>query len=290
MSPNDLEPRPSPGPDDFLSSATDSQEPVRRRPKAKLCRATVDNALACRVTGKRLRVFFEHPKGLFLNVTPNGAAAYYLQFTQADGRRSETVIGAENQITPAIAKAKAEQLNAEMTLTGLSPVAAKRERIAQARAAKVQTFKAVSTAFTTAAETRKVARRTTEWRGWLLNKHILPRLPLCCVGLTLQEKRAGGNPKCLDRPCPFRSATMVRLGQHNQICPGAIFYRVAEKFRFQPLDLYPRNGALVEVRSETVLWSPAPLAALGLYRDHGRPNVAPCLDWIGCQLGPAGGS
>jgi len=76
-----------------------------------------------------------------------GYASYYLQIAGADGRRSEAVIGAEKMLTPALAKAKAEQLIARMTLSGISPVAAKRQRIAKAKADKLNTFEALVKAF-----------------------------------------------------------------------------------------------------------------------------------------------
>jgi hypothetical protein len=126
--------------------------------------------------GKRLRVFCEHPKGLFLNVTKNGYAAYYLQFTREDGRQSEIVIGAEKLLTPAIAKAKAEQLIAQMTLSGISPVAAKREKVARVKAERAQTFRAVTEQWAKAAENQTTSEGTIEYRAWRLDSHILPRI------------------------------------------------------------------------------------------------------------------
>jgi len=153
-----------------------ARKAVRKAVRVRLGKASVDAALASRPPGKRLRVFFEHPKGLFLNITPKGTAAYYLQFTQDDGKRSETAIGSENQITPALAKAKAEQLIAEMTLTGKTPVAAKRQRIADAKTAKANTFGALTALFLAASENCRLAEQTMQGRQWLLNKHILPKI------------------------------------------------------------------------------------------------------------------
>jgi hypothetical protein len=63
-----------------------------------------------------------------------------------------------------------------MTLSGVNPIAAKREKIAQAKAAKAQTFRALTERFLAAAEKRTVAERTGEFRTWRLDRHILPLL------------------------------------------------------------------------------------------------------------------
>lgn len=173
------QPLPSVGPEAIFTSetppATDSQKARGGHPKPKLSRATVDQALAYRPAGKRLRVFFDYPKGLFLNVTPKGSAAYYLLFTRADGSRSETVVGAENLLTPALARTKAERLLAELTLSGADPVQAKRQMIAQAKAAKAQTFRAVADKFRSASENIQ-SKRTLDNRNGRLDTHILPRI------------------------------------------------------------------------------------------------------------------
>jgi integrase len=159
-----------------ILSPQDSLGARTRRPKAKLSRTAVDAALASWGPGTRLRVFFEHPKGLFLNITPKGATAYYLQFAREDGSRSETVIGAEKQLTPALAAKAADRLIAEMTLTRVNPVAAKRHRVAEAKQAKAHTFRAVTKLFQAAAENLAVSPGTLEYRTWRLETHILPRL------------------------------------------------------------------------------------------------------------------
>jgi integrase len=176
MKPNELSVNACQGSGAFLPPLKESLGARTRRPKVKLSRATVDAGLASWERGTRLRVFFDHPKGLFLNITPGGSAAYYFLFVREDGKRSETVIGAENQLTPALARAKAEQLIAQMTLSGVNPVAAKRVKVAQAKADKAKTFRALTEAFLGAAENCNVAERSVESREGLLNRHILPRI------------------------------------------------------------------------------------------------------------------
>ena len=63
-----------------------------------------------------------------------------------------------------------------MTLTGKTPVAAKRQRIAEAKTAKANTFGTLTELFLAASENNRLAEQTMQGRRWLLNKHILPKI------------------------------------------------------------------------------------------------------------------
>lgn len=156
----------------FCEAVGDPRKPA----KAKLGRRAVDAAMAAREPGKRSRLWFIEPAGLFLNVTPNGSAAYYLRFKRSDGTGSEVAIGAANRITPEIAGAKARQLINGLTLTGSDPVSLRREKTAQAKADKAKTFKALSEAFMAAAENQDISGKTLDSREGMLRNHILPVL------------------------------------------------------------------------------------------------------------------
>jgi integrase len=149
---------------------------TRRPPKLKLGRKAIEEALAARPLGKRLRIYFEGHPGLILNVTRAGAAAWYLSFRQADGTPSEIAIAKEAAITPAMAAEKARLLIAQMTLSGVTPIQAKRAAIATAKTAKAQTLRAVAALWGDAREVKQRAPRTIETRNWQLKKYILPKL------------------------------------------------------------------------------------------------------------------
>lgn len=222
-----------------------------RRPKVKLRRAAVDDALASWTPGRRLRVFFEDPKGLFLNITPNGAAAYYFRFARGDGTWSETAIGPENQLTPSLAADEATRLFSEMRLSRVNPVAAKRQRVAEAKAAKAQTFGALTEAFLAASENTRVSERTAETRQWLLDKHILPRikakpvaeLDRAAIRACVREVQAGcqtfkGNPEKSGHrtanACRAMIARILEWAVEEEIIPGNPAARMKKMFDDTP--------------------------------------------------------
>ncbi len=150
--------------------------PETRSSKIRLTKRSVEAAIASHRPERRDQHWFLDVPGMYLLVTPKGCASYCLRFGKLAGGKSDYTIRRANVITPDMAKETARAKLAELTLKGTDPVEARKATRTAAREKKVDTFGALAEAFMAARENRQLAKRTTNMRRWLLDKHILPRI------------------------------------------------------------------------------------------------------------------
>jgi hypothetical protein len=181
---------PAQGEGSFVSPVVTPRETLKAKPLAK----AVETALATKrpPTG-RYRLWFESPAGFFLLIPAKGVATYYLRYKKPDGTFSEIALARETDVSVVIAAEKAKRLTAQMVLQeGFDPVVARQARIAQAKAAKLRTFEALSAAFMDAPENQDISPRTKEIRDGLL-KLIRPEIG----GRSTQELKRSDIRECI---------------------------------------------------------------------------------------------
>lgn len=149
--------------------------------RVRLGQQVVEDAVASHVRGQRVRLWDDgNRKGgvseLFLQITPAGAAGYYLRFTKPGGGRSDCAIGRASRVSVEQAREAARSMLSKLELARVDPVEGKRAAEEAAQARKVQTFGALSEAYTLSPPKRPRSKRTTTELRWRLDKHIIPHI------------------------------------------------------------------------------------------------------------------
>lgn len=114
-------------------------------------------------------------RGLELYVTKTGIKTFSVRYTLVDGTRRRITLGRWPVLTLSDARAQTLGILSQVT-KGKDPAHAKQAQQAEARALEIKTVHDLGVALLAASERKGVRPSTLTYWGWLLRKHINPRL------------------------------------------------------------------------------------------------------------------